>query len=149
MPLELGIAASGKVTRVRTGSPWLGLDECIARDARSWAFPQAGRETELRFPLVFRRAGAAQLSGAQLSAVVARSKGMLQRCYPGATQGNRVVRLDVDLEVHPSGDVSNVAIQGDDPAIQDCIARTVRLWRFPSADEPTRTHFPLLLLPGA
>jgi hypothetical protein len=134
---------------VRTGSAWLALDECIDRDARTWSFPQAGRDTQLRFPVVFRRASSAQLSAAQLSSVVARQKGMLQHCYSGAASGNRVVRLDVDLEVHPSGDVSSVAIEGDAPELQDCIARTVRLWRFPSADEATRTRFPVLLLPGA
>ena len=147
LELELGIAASGEVTLVRTGSPWLSLDACIDRHARTWTFPKAGRATQLRFPLVFRRATAAQLSAAQLSAVVARSKGMLQRCYTAASAGG-VLRLDVDLEVQPSGDVSNVDIHGEDSEVGACIARTVRLWRFPSADGATRTRFPVLLLPG-
>ena len=147
--LELKIAAHGEVTFVRTESAWGELSLCIERAARSWTFPTAAHETQLHFPLVFRHAGPAQLSAAQLSEVVTRSKGMLQRCYSAATSGQRVMRLDVDLRVEPSGAVAGVEIQGDDPEIDDCIARTVRLWRFPAADMATRTRFPVLLLPGA
>jgi hypothetical protein len=147
--LELSIAAAGDVTFVRTQGPALsalsGLDACFERNVRSWVFPTSARATQLRFPLVFRRVGNTQLSAAQLSAVFARSKSMLQRC----ARGTSVRRLDVNMEVLPSGTVSHVQIEGDTPDIGDCIARTVRLWQFPSAAEATRTRFPLLLMPGA
>ena len=146
--LELAIAARGEVTSVRTqGSAPAGLDACFERNAKTWRFPRAGRATQLRFPLVFRRVANTQLSAAQLSAVVARSKSMLQHCYSGAD--NRVLKLEVDMEVLPSGAVSSVQIDGNAPGVDTCVARTVRGWQFPSAIEPTRTRFPVLLMPGA
>jgi serine/threonine protein kinase len=148
LELELSIAARGEVTAVRTqGSALAGLDDCFERNAKSWLFPQAGRATQLRFPVVFRRLASTQLSSAQLSAVVARSKNMLQRCYSAAD--NRVLKFEVDMEVLPSGAVSSVQIDGDVPGVDSCIARTVRGWQFPSALEATHTRFPVLLLPGA
>ncbi|HTU62021.1 MAG TPA: protein kinase [Polyangiales bacterium] len=147
LELALSIAAHGDVTSVRTqGSALAGLDACFEREAKTWLFPRAGRATQLRFPLVFRRLARSQLSSAQLSAVVTRSKSMLQRCYAGA---DRVLKLEVDMEVLPSGAVSSVQIDGDAPGVDTCIARTVRGWQFPTALEATRTRFPVLLMPGA
>lgn len=147
LALELAIAARGEVTSVRTqGSTLPGLDACFERNARAWAFPQAGRATQLRFPLVFRPVPNTQLSSAQLSAVVSRGKSMLQRCYSGADQ---VLKFDVAMEVLPSGAVSSVQIEGAQPEVDACVSRTVRTWQFPSALEATRTRFPVLLLPGA
>jgi hypothetical protein len=149
MDLELAIAAHGDVTSVRTqGSTLPGLDACFERNARTWVFPQAGRATQLRFPLVFRPVANTQLSSAQLTAVVARGKSMLQRCF-GGSERDRVLKFDVDMEVLPSGAVSSVRIEGEVPDVDSCIARTVRMWQFPAALEATRTRFPVLLLPGA
>ena len=149
LELELSIAAAGNVTFVRTqgqaSAKLPGIDACFERNVRSWLFPQARQATQLRFPLVFRRVGSTQLSTAQLTAVFARSKSMLQRC----ARGSGVRRLDVNMEVLPSGTVSSVKIDGDTPDVGDCIARTVRMWQFPSAVEATRTRFPVLLMPGA
>jgi tRNA A-37 threonylcarbamoyl transferase component Bud32 len=147
LELELAIAARGEVTSVRTqGSTLAGLDACFERNAKTWQFPRASHPTQLRFPLVFRRLASTQLSAAQLSAVVARSKSMLQRCYIGA---DRVLKLEVAMEVLPSGAVSSVQIDGDAPGVDACVARTVRGWQFPTALEATRTRFPVLLMPGA
>jgi tRNA A-37 threonylcarbamoyl transferase component Bud32 len=147
LELELSIAARGEVTAVSIqGSALAGLDACFERNAKTWLFPRAGRGTQLRFPLVFRPLARGQLSSAQLTAVVARSKSMLQRCYAGT---DRVLKLEVDMEVLPSGAVSSVQIDGDAPGVDSCIARTVRGWQFPTAREPTRTRFPVLLMPGA
>jgi hypothetical protein len=60
-----------------------------------------------------------------------------------------VLKLEVDMEVLPSGAVSSVQIDGDAPGVDSCIARTVRGWQFPTALEATRTRFPVLLMPGA
>lgn len=148
LELELSIAARGEVTSARTrGNTLPGLDRCFEQSAKTWSFPRAARATQLRFPLVFRRVASQQLSAAQLSAVVARSKGALQRCYSPAAQ--RVLKLEVDMEVLPSGAVSSVHIEGDAPGVDSCVARTVRAWQFPAALAPTRTRFPVLLLPGA
>jgi hypothetical protein len=155
LELEVAIAAAGEVSLVHSHASSLGaqptpaLDECIERAARAWKFPEAARPTQLRFPLTFRRAGSSRLSAAQLSAVVARSKGTLQRCYGGAAYGSEALRLDVDMEVLPSGAVSSVAIASDHPELDACISRMMRLWQFPSAEGATRTRFPVLLLPGA
>ena len=149
LDLELAIAARGEVTSVRTrGNTLAGLDACFERNARTWVFPQAGRATQLRFPLVFRPVVNTQLSAAQLSAVVSRGKSMLQRCYSGSDQ-NRVLKFDVEMEVLPSGAVSSVQIDGEQSDVDACIARTVRMWQFPTALEATHTRFPVLLLPGA
>jgi serine/threonine protein kinase len=150
LELELAIAARGEVTAVHTqGNTLPGLDECFEHSARSWVFPQAAHATQLRFPLVFRHVANNHLSAAQLSAVVARSKSMLQRCYRGSDPSQRVLKLEVDMEVLPSGAVSSVTIEGEVPEVDSCIARTVRSWQFPTALETTRTKFPVLLLPGA
>jgi len=146
--LELSIAAGGDVSAVRTeGSALEGLDACFERNAKTWLFPRGERAMQLRFPLVFRRVASTQLSAAQLSAVVARSKSMLQRSYSAAD--NRVLKLEVDMEVLPSGAVSSVQIDGDAPDVDSCVARTVRGWQFPTAREATHTRFPVLLMPGA
>jgi eukaryotic-like serine/threonine-protein kinase len=150
MQLSLSIAARGDVTEVHTDGDTLpGLDACFEKNARSWVFPQAAQATQLRFPLVFRRAANTQLTAAQLTTVLAQRKGMLQRCYSGSDQSGRVLKLEVDMEVSPSGAVSSVEITGDAPGVDACIARTVRSWQFPTAVEATHTRFPLLLLPGA
>jgi hypothetical protein len=147
LELELAIAATGEVTAVRTqGSTLAGLDACFEQSARGWVFPQAASATQLRFPLVFRRMGNSQLSSTQLSQVFARSKSTLQRCNTGS---ERVLKLEVDMEVLPSGAVSSVSIDGAVPEVDACISRAVRTWQFPTALEATHTRFPVLLLPGA
>jgi hypothetical protein len=147
LELELSVAASGGVTAAHTrGSNLPALATCVEQVAQTWLFPQAVQTSQLRFPLTFRRS--AQLTAAQLTAVVARSKSSLQRCYAGSTSGSEVLRLDVEMEVLPSGTVSSVQIASDHPDVDACITRLMRLWQFPSAESPTRTRFPVLLLPG-
>ena len=89
------------------------------------------------------------MTSAQLSAVVTRHKGMLQQCYANGVYGDRVLRLDVDMEVNAAGAVASVEVAGEHPDIDACISRMVRHWKFPSAEQATRTKFPVLLLPGA
>jgi hypothetical protein len=94
-----------------------------------------------------------QLTSEQLSAVVLGGRKNLQRCYETALRGtnsNETVRLDVDIEVSPSGNVTSVHTSGKGlTGMDECIVRTVRMWRFPLSGEATKTHFPVVFQPGA
>lgn len=94
-----------------------------------------------------------QLTAEQLSAVVLRGRKNLQRCYETALRGSQssdTVRLDVEIEVSPSGNVTVVKANGKGlPGMDECITRTVRMWRFPMSSEVTQTRFPVVFQPGA
>jgi rRNA maturation protein Nop10 len=96
--------------------------------------------------------GGGQLTSEQLSAVVLGGRKNLQRCYETALRGtnsNDTVRLDVDIEVSPSGNVTSVHTTGKGlTGMDECIVRTVRMWRFPLSGEATKTHFPVVFQPG-
>jgi hypothetical protein len=97
--------------------------------------------------------GGGSLTASELSSVVNRNKKQLQRCYETALRGggsDDTVRLDVSITIAPSGGVSAVQLGGQGlPGMNDCIQRTVKSWRFPSAGEASATRFPLLFQPGA
>lgn len=94
-----------------------------------------------------------QLTAEQLSAVVLRGRKNLQRCYETALRGSQsadTVRLDVEIEVSPSGNVTVVKANGKGlPGMDECITRTVKMWRFPMSGEVTQTRFPVVFQPGA
>jgi hypothetical protein len=94
-----------------------------------------------------------QLTAEQLSAVVLRGRKNLQRCYETALRGSQssdTVRLDVEIEVSPNGNVTVVKANGKAlPGMDECITRSVRTWRFPSSGEVTQTRFPVVFQPGA
>jgi len=98
-------------------------------------------------------AQAGQLTSEQLSAVVNNGRKHLQRCYETALRGSNsteTVRLDVDIEVSPNGNVTSVHTAGKGlPGMEECITRTVKMWRFPMSGEATQTHFPVVFQPGA
>ncbi len=97
--------------------------------------------------------GTGQLTAEQLTTVVNRGRKNLQRCYETALRGSGgtdTVRLDVEIEVSPSGNVTVVRANGKGlPGMDDCITRTVKMWRFPSSGEVTQTRFPVVFQPGA
>lgn len=94
-----------------------------------------------------------QLTAEQLSAVVLKGRKNLQRCYETALRGSNssdTVRLDVEIEVSPNGNVTVVKANGKAlPGMDECITRTVRMWRFPTSGEATQTRFPVVFQPGA
>jgi GYF domain 2 len=98
-------------------------------------------------------AGTGQLTAQQLKDVVKRGSKNLQRCYEVALRGaqsDETVRMDVDIDVSPNGNVTSVRISGKGlPGMEECITRTVKMWRFPSSGESTQTRFPVLFQPGA
>jgi hypothetical protein len=97
--------------------------------------------------------GRGGLKAEQLASVVSRGKMELQRCYESALRLNpstQTIRLDVDITVGLSGSVTGVKTRGKGLGdMEICIARTVRMWRFPNASEETRTTFPVVFQPGA
>jgi rRNA maturation protein Nop10 len=97
--------------------------------------------------------GTGQLTAEQLSQVVLNGRKNLQRCYETALRGantNETVRLDVDIQVSPSGNVTSVRTSGKGlPGMDDCIVHTVQMWRFPMSAEATQTRFPVVFQPGA
>ncbi len=98
-------------------------------------------------------AQAGGLKAEQLSRVVSRGKKQLQRCYESALRTNpsdQTIRLDIEITVGLSGAVTNVKTKGKPLGdMSRCIARTIRMWTFPQASEPTRTSFPVVFQPGA
>ena len=96
---------------------------------------------------------AGSLTAEQLSSVVNNGRKNLQRCYETALRGSNsqeTVRLDVEIQVSPSGNVTSVHTGGKGlPGMEDCITRTVRMWRFPMSGEATQTRFPVVFQPGA
>jgi hypothetical protein len=97
--------------------------------------------------------GAGQLTAEQLSAVVLNGRKNLQRCYETALRGSNsqdTVRLDVDIQVSPNGNVTSVHTTGKGlTGMEECITRTVKMWRFPKSGEVTQTRFPVVFQPGA
>lgn len=93
------------------------------------------------------------LTGGQVSKVVLRGKKNLQRCYETALRGSgseETVRIDVELTVAPSGNVSSVKSRGGGPSgMATCIERTIKMWRFPESGESSPVRFPLVFQPGA
>lgn len=96
--------------------------------------------------------GGGQLTAEQLSAVVLRGRKNLQRCYETALRGagsDETVRMDVDVEVSPSGNVTSAHTSGKGlPGMDDCLVRTVRMWHFPSSGQGAATRFPVVFQPG-
>jgi predicted Zn finger-like uncharacterized protein len=96
--------------------------------------------------------GTGQLTAQQLSEVVLRGRKNLQRCYEVALRGansDETVRMDVDITISANGNVTNANISGKGlPGMDECIKRTVRMWRFPSSGESTQTRFPVVFQPG-
>jgi hypothetical protein len=97
--------------------------------------------------------GSGQLTAEQLSGVVLNGRKNLQRCYETALRGQNsteTVRLDVEIQVSPNGNVTSVHATGKGlPGMDDCITRTVKMWRFPKSGEVTQTRFPVVFQPGA
>ncbi|MBN1653648.1 MAG: DUF4339 domain-containing protein [Deltaproteobacteria bacterium] len=98
-------------------------------------------------------AGKNGLKAEQLSEVVGRGKQQLQRCYEAALRTNpsdETIRLDIDLTVGMSGTVTKLATRGKTLGdLTECIKRTIRMWRFPTSGNETRTSFPVVFQPGA
>jgi hypothetical protein len=96
--------------------------------------------------------GQGQLTAEQLSGVVLNGRKNLQRCYETALRGassTETVRLDVDIQVSPNGNVTSVKTSGKGlPGMEDCISRTVKMWRFPKSGDVTQTRFPVVFQPG-
>lgn len=97
--------------------------------------------------------GGGALTAGQLSAVVLRGRENLQRCYETALRAaggsKETVRMDVQVTISPSGNVTEADAVGSGlPGMEQCLERTVRMWRFPSAGESTQTKFPVVFQPG-
>ena len=96
---------------------------------------------------------AGSLSAEQLRGVVQRGQKNLQRCYESAMRGagaDNTIRLDVNITISPNGNVTSTNVKGQGlPGMNECISRTVKMWRFPNAGEPSELSFPVLFQPGA
>ena len=94
----------------------------------------------------------ADLSEAQLSAVVMRERPGLERCYHTALEKNPYVR-DITMEaiivVAPSGGVKSVELEGGGglPGMSPCLLATIKSWRFPTAKDETATSLPIVFRP--
>jgi hypothetical protein len=93
------------------------------------------------------------LNAEQISRVVLGGRKNLQRCYETALRGSGstdTVRMDIDVGISPAGNVTKVQARGPAlPGMAECIERTVRMWRFPQASDPSQTKFPIVFQPGA
>lgn len=96
--------------------------------------------------------GKGELTAAQLSKVVRDGKQNLQRCYETAMRSSGsddTIRMDVSVTIAESGNVKKVNAKGQGlPGMDNCIERTVKMWRFPASGGETQTQFPLVFSPG-
>jgi hypothetical protein len=59
------------------------------------------------------------------------------------------LRLDVQLEIAPSGEVTRVTLDGAaSAAMKHCANDAIRAWRFPKSAGPTHTRFPVVFQPS-
>ena len=88
------------------------------------------------------------LDGAGVRATVSANKARLQRCYERAIRGQQStpsVRLDVTVMVASSGRVKDVSAEGSAPGgLAECVAASVRRWRFPASSEGGPASFPIV-----
>jgi predicted Zn finger-like uncharacterized protein len=88
------------------------------------------------------------LDGDAVRATVTTNKPRLQRCYERAIRGQQSppsVRLDVTVTVAASGRVKAVDAAGDGPGgLAECVAASVRRWRFPASSEGGPAKFPIV-----
>lgn len=88
------------------------------------------------------------LDGAGVRATVTANKARLQRCYERAIRGQQTpppVRLDVTVMVASSGRVKDVNAEGSAPGgLAECVAASVRRWRFPASSEGGPAKFPIV-----
>jgi hypothetical protein len=81
-----------------------------------------------------------------------RNQAGVRICYERALKRDRHLspRLDVDVSVSATGAVENVSIDGPRGLgeLSSCVRNTIKTWQFPSAREPYRSRFPLLLQPS-
>jgi outer membrane biosynthesis protein TonB len=92
------------------------------------------------------------LSQEQIGRVVRARSGAFRACYESAAARDPKLQggLTVSFTVSPSGSVSaritNSSLGNE--RVEGCILRTFNRLRFPAADKPTNTNYPLVFHPG-
>lgn len=92
--------------------------------------------------------GSGQLSDSQIASVVNRERPSLSACWQ--LELRRLgrapdVRLDISVTIGASGTVTRVTARGQSVgALNDCIERSVRRWRFPTSGSSSEFNFPLV-----
>ena len=90
----------------------------------------------------------APLDSKAVSSTVTSQKPRLQRCYERAIRGQQsppAVRMNVSLNVAPSGRVSSVNVSGNGPGgLAECMEASIRRWRFPVSSEGGPAAFPVV-----
>ena len=88
------------------------------------------------------------LDGEGVRSTVTANKPRLQRCYERAIRGQQsppTVRLDISVMVASSGRVKSVTSEGSGPGgLAECVAASVRRWRFPASAEGGPARFPVV-----
>jgi serine/threonine protein kinase len=153
LDVDIRVAPEGHVASVQTSGEALpGMEECIVRAMRQWPFPAASETTETRFSIVFRDPTAGQLNIEQTSEVVRGNLSDLKQCYKtvlGGADLTETARWDVDVQIAPSGQVTDVRAAGPAfPSMNDCIVRTVSAWQYPASATASHTRFPAIFQPG-
>jgi len=148
---------SGKAGAANTGGKpkkelTAAQKEMLARMGGNAASDLSALERKNEAPAVGGNRQAGSLPADQLRSVVQRGQKNLQRCYESALRGagaDSTIRLDVKLTVSPNGNATNVLVKGQGlPGMNECISRTIKMWRFPNATEASELAFPLLFQPG-
>lgn len=88
------------------------------------------------------------LDSKAVSSTVTQNKPRLQRCYERAIRGQQsptAVRMNVLINVAPSGRVSSVDVSGGGPGgLKECMEASIRRWRFPASSEGGPAKFPIV-----
>ena len=94
-----------------------------------------------------------ELSAEQVSAVVGRNRASLRSCYERAIRGRGdppSVRVDVNLNISPSGRVSQVRARASTAlgGLTECVEGNVRRWVFPRSGNGAPLNFPVMFSGG-
>ena len=130
--------ASDTAPDASTGIKKLGEDSLSAEEQKLLAdFGSSGSAGVAKIDVAESGSSASKrdpLDSKAVSATVNTNKPRLQRCYERAIRGQQAptaVRMNVSINVAPSGRVSSTDVAGTGPGgLKECIEASIRRWRF-------------------
>lgn len=89
----------------------------------------------------------------RIGSIIQRQQASLRSCYLAATDRAgiaRASRIDLTVEIAPSGDLEALAVAGTDrlPGMDACVRRVAEGWRFPSSTHGATAPVVLLFRPS-
>ena len=83
------------------------------------------------------------LSSAEIQRVVQQNaRTMKDACWGSDAGASSDVRINVQMQIAPSGKVQSATASGNDPVVARCVESNVKTWVFPASDGPTNVNVP-------